>query len=510
MQEIEKEIMKLRIKIANLKDTVKNNPYDIGSRITNTNYRYDTSYMKLPHNIPYDSNHVMVSNTPSGVSILIPYIQSNKFSFIYSNSGGENFGQGYLDYDFDLVNPVIIGVKQFGDSSFSVLIYDDNNTTYLFKSSYSSQLRCQGAISSGCVPLSYDISNNGMYITILMKISDIINCFHSSNFGSHYENYQNIVEYSQYSLSVSPIKLSSNGKIQRFYVSYEDNSHKIFTCNMLDQNVFSFTSQKLDLQYEITNKKIIDIKSDDLCSNILLLFEDIETNIKSIAYTEGLGDTILKVNSFYTLEDGGSIFSSFDKVNNFVIITLENSNDILFSSNSGMSFNRIRNIVNCETINICKLYNGGSSICFIYTYEHNKYILCIDISTNNLSTKIIDARILEKFENKKFYWLSELDSTLIFHTHDVDSDININITRDVIRKMQGKTLTVIKICNYQYFEHEDNENDNLVLVRLRIVNSDTKPDNFSFFYPDRRSFQLIEGSSTSIKLFSDGTYLYVV
>lgn len=527
-EDIEKELLKLRIQVnqvksQNIHTDEKIDPYEISSKITSSSYRYDTSYMKIPYNIPYDSNHIMISNSSNPNIIIIPYIENSLFKFIYSHSGGEDFGNGHLEYNFTLDNPVIVGVKQYNESSFSVLIFDDNNKIYLFKGE-SPILRCSGLTSSGYIPLSYDISST--YISILINSGNSILCYYSNNNGSTYGPLIDIITNYDQVLSISPIKISKDGKLQRFFISFDDNSHKVFTCNLLedDDSTFQFTDKLLDFQYTDDyvsgNKKIIDIQSDNLCSNILIMFQYLHNDVKSIAYTQGLGADTLNVNSFYELEDGGSNFTSFVKMNNVVIITLENSNDILFSSNGGMSFNRIRNLINCESINKCTLYNNGSSVSFIYTNKGKKYTLCVDMNINLLNTKIIDARTLIKTgivdELKRTYWLNEFDSSLVIYTYDLQNTIvYVNITPEVIRKITGRTVTIVRICNYIYFDdgydYNDNLGDSLVRIDVRIVNSDNSPNDISIFYPDRRSFQTLQESQvTSVKLLSDGTHLYVV
>ena len=94
IENIEKEIMKLKMQAAaHHKEVIKIDPYEIASRITNSNYRYGTSYMKIPYNKPYESNHVMIPNSPLE-GIIVPYIKDNTFKFIYYHSGGEDFGEG--------------------------------------------------------------------------------------------------------------------------------------------------------------------------------------------------------------------------------------------------------------------------------------------------------------------------------------------------------------------------------------------------------------------------------
>lgn len=495
-ENLQRQILQLKIAVANPKEIVKIDPYEISSRICISNSRSYTSYMKIPTTIPYNCNHIMVNN--NGTSILLPYIEDNSFKFVYSNNGGEGFSQGTTDMTF--TNPLIVSVKAYGTSSFSVLINDDGNI-YLLRGTFPSYLSSPGLIASGYTPLSHDISDNGQYITILARINNSINCFYSTNSGTRYDPLD-IANYGALTiLSITKIKMSRNGKFQQLFISREnDNNNSVITtkyiCNLIHDSTFLF-SNAVSIS-NIDYKKVIDFEIDEYGYKSILLLQSYDSDLKSIGHCQGIHEISSPVFSIHDLEDGYSNFSSFNLSGNVGIITLENSNDILFSSNQFNLINRIRYLINCDTIVNTGFYNKGSSVLFMYNRNNKKYILGVDMNIEpdfkRFNCYLFNSVSVENVGNVKQHFLTEYDYKLILYTTDCNGDTFINISDEVIRKLCGKIITIIR------------QGEQTIEIRL---DHESLNDNNKFYPTDLSLYGLYTDGDVA-NFLSDGKNLFIV
>lgn len=121
---------------------------------------------------------------------------------------------------------------------------------YLYISSDSGvHFSSTGQIANGYFPQSFDCSDNGNYITILMYNTNVINAYCSYDRGVNYYLREILSVDDESIQSVTPIKLSGNGKVQEFFVSFNSElSSKMYRCNinptltLSNGDLFNFSS----------------------------------------------------------------------------------------------------------------------------------------------------------------------------------------------------------------------------------------------------------------------------
>lgn len=436
-----------------LRQTVKSNSLEFNPSFTGSL----DSFPVFPNSF-FDSSvisHSAVSN--DGKIILLTYVDSDN---VLISRRSTNYGKTW-SFSF-ITGPVtvtseIIGCKICRDSTFQFILVKDtsnNNGLYLYISSNSgSSFNCTGQICSGYFPKSFDCSDNGNYITILMYNTGSINSFCSYNRGLSYIQKEILAVEDESIQSVTPIKLSNSGKVQQFFVSFNsEEPSKIIRCdfksinNVNDGNfssLLSFEQIDISTNYEIFqilngsineygNMAILIYESDELLYVATFHFHEEDLYGQS----EYNGEIIIPTNF--------TCITFSDNLQN-VFVAYENGS-LAYSFTFGRTFNYIDFFESGE-IPIKLTYSSDSSTLNMLTRTSTKSLFAtirVNINTSIKKTTYISGRYLPIINDYYQYTVKPDDSIIYVDIRATNSfnKISIVIPYPILSSFIGKELYI--------------------------------------------------------------------
>ena len=428
-----------------------------------------------------------------------------------------------------LVDPKIIqsNYAKFGDYNFSILVKDyGTDNFYLFRCIVrDSFLISSGSIANGVEPLSYCISNeyydnNYQYASILCKVGNSIWIYKTNNYNNYNINWSQCTNcgsiLNEFSF-ITPIKFSYNGKVQIFIVTdfFEETiiAPKMYICNMNLENsdLSNYTTEYINpfrtleitseyLEYTNNLKYVCNFVMDKY-GYILHLF----VCCNGIIYTGKTNTydqqpTIINYKDLPLYDEIKNV--SCDSTCNTIVLTIKDTSNIFLSQDSLINYNKINDYVDCNYLINFKLINEASLAVISYRKDDKNYIEVVYLPKSKYPrTREINSYYLNRFNSlntdvKPTYQISEYDDYIY-----IDNYINMSlvINKNILPKLIGKTLTIIK-------RQSSDDNLEIGMSNYDVANDILFLDSGSY---SSTSILVLGNNRTLTKYVTDGNLVFM-
>lgn len=432
-----------------------------------------------------DAEDSFVTTNTIGNKILIVYVKNGVLTAKKSADFGVTWTNCNISGNAE-ITPIIVGIKIcIIESKMYILTKDtsSNNAMRMYKSIDSGgSFNSPGIIASGYEPQSFDASSDAKVLTILYHVNGTLGAYSSLDSGEHWTNRENILVTDDSSINVvTPIKISSNGKIQQFFVSFtpesqsdqENRSARMYRCNfntVNDQDIDSNSSNSAFINNNVVFERF-DIFSNSNTSTKLEIytlmsgnngFLSVYGNRSTIFYLTEWGVQMMATFSYFDESISGQVdfygvtglndsYSDISVSNNLqnIFISFESGN-IAYSSNFGYNFNYSNIFIDGSTFSRIFVSPVGSIINMLTKKNSKCYLTSSKINNNSFNENIIHIKakyLYKTIDNGSTYYDYIIPSN-ISHVY-IDNDgcdnstfLRITFQTSILPSLIGRKVTI--------------------------------------------------------------------